>query len=230
MSEFDKEAEREKLRERFEREERDRESTQRMSELLLKGATMTNKHCDRCGDPVFRQNGQEFCPTCQGAGDDGSAEPVDEGSEAEGRTDDADRAERPAQTDVDDRADGSSQTDPVQSAPDRTATRTAPDDRSKVTDATSDRRPVRSVDRIAPTEESSHPPVPTSDSSVAESRDRPTDDAAAGTTTIADAEAALTEALVRFSRLGATADDPRRASEHLHAARDAAEALAALRK
>lgn len=65
MSEFDKEAEREKLRKKLEKEEQDREATQRMSELLLKGATMTNVHCDVCGDPIFRSDGQEFCPTCQ---------------------------------------------------------------------------------------------------------------------------------------------------------------------
>ncbi|MBV0925642.1 hypothetical protein KTS45_15660 [Halomicroarcula limicola] len=65
MSDFDKEAEREKLRERFEAEEEKREATEQMSELLLKGATMTNAHCSDCGDPVFRYDGQEFCPTCQ---------------------------------------------------------------------------------------------------------------------------------------------------------------------
>ncbi|MFB6154668.1 MAG: Sjogren's syndrome/scleroderma autoantigen 1 family protein, partial [Haloferacaceae archaeon] len=65
MSDFDAEAEREKLREKYERDREKREATQRMSELLLKGATMTNKHCDRCGDPIFRYQGQEFCPTCQ---------------------------------------------------------------------------------------------------------------------------------------------------------------------
>ncbi|WP_135303495.1 Sjogren's syndrome/scleroderma autoantigen 1 family protein [Haloarcula amylovorans] len=65
MSDFDKEAEREKLREKFEAEEEKREATEQMSELLLKGATMTNAHCSDCGDPVFRYDGQEFCPTCQ---------------------------------------------------------------------------------------------------------------------------------------------------------------------
>ncbi len=63
--EFDREAERERLRRQLEEEEEDRKATQQMSELLLKGATMTNKHCDQCGDPVFRYQGQEFCPTCQ---------------------------------------------------------------------------------------------------------------------------------------------------------------------
>ncbi|MDL5362941.1 Sjogren's syndrome/scleroderma autoantigen 1 family protein [Halalkalicoccus sp. NIPERK01] len=76
MSEFDKEAEREKLREKYANEQKDRESTQRMSDLLLQGATMTNKHCDRCGDPIFRYEGQEFCASCQAAGQaaDGAAD------------------------------------------------------------------------------------------------------------------------------------------------------------
>ena len=64
MSDFDKEAEREKLREQFAEDERERENTRRMSELLLKGATMTDTHCDTCGDPIFRWEGEEFCPTC----------------------------------------------------------------------------------------------------------------------------------------------------------------------
>ncbi|EMA05698.1 Sjogren's syndrome/scleroderma autoantigen 1 family protein [Haloferax denitrificans] len=68
MSDFDKEAERQRLREKYERDETKRRSTQRMSELLLKGATMTNKHCDNCGDPLFRYEGQVFCPTCQAEG------------------------------------------------------------------------------------------------------------------------------------------------------------------
>ncbi|MFB6166312.1 MAG: Sjogren's syndrome/scleroderma autoantigen 1 family protein [Haloarculaceae archaeon] len=65
MSDFDREAERERLREQYERDKQDREATERMSDLLLKGATMTNAHCGTCGDPIFRYEGQEFCPTCQ---------------------------------------------------------------------------------------------------------------------------------------------------------------------
>ena len=82
MSEdFDKEAERQRLREKYESNEEDREVTERMSELLLQGATMTNRHCDTCGSPLFRYQGQEFCPTCQmeaAAGDqDGRAVEAD---------------------------------------------------------------------------------------------------------------------------------------------------------
>jgi uncharacterized Zn finger protein (UPF0148 family) len=65
MSDFDREAEREKLREQFGEDEADREHSERLSELLLKGATMTNKHCTECGDPIFRHDGREFCPSCQ---------------------------------------------------------------------------------------------------------------------------------------------------------------------
>ena len=78
--EFDKEAEREKLREKY-GEADDREATRQMSELLLKGATMTNRHCDTCGDPVFRYDGQEFCPTCQGTGETAQDTPPETGVE-----------------------------------------------------------------------------------------------------------------------------------------------------
>ncbi|MXR20528.1 hypothetical protein GRX66_07880 [Halobacterium sp. PCN9] len=60
---FDEEAVRRELREKY--EDDDREETERMSELLLKGATMTNQHCDACGTPIFRYDGQAFCPNCQ---------------------------------------------------------------------------------------------------------------------------------------------------------------------
>lgn len=70
MSEnFDKEAERERLREKYESDSADREVTERMSQLLLQGATMTNKHCETCGSPIFRYQGQAFCPTCQAEAD-----------------------------------------------------------------------------------------------------------------------------------------------------------------
>ncbi|MFC7205105.1 Sjogren's syndrome/scleroderma autoantigen 1 family protein [Haloferax namakaokahaiae] len=83
MSDFDKEKERQRLREKYERDEQKRDSTQRMSELLLKGATMTNKHCPQCGDPLFRYNGQEFCPSCQAEGQQASAADADAASAAE---------------------------------------------------------------------------------------------------------------------------------------------------
>ncbi|TMT80204.1 hypothetical protein E2L06_18210, partial [Haloterrigena sp. H1] len=85
MSDFDKEAEREKLREKYERDKEERKATQRMSDLLLKGATMTNTHCGTCGDPLFQMDGTTFCPSCHGnpdavEGTDLEAQPADEQS------------------------------------------------------------------------------------------------------------------------------------------------------
>ncbi|CAM2900332.1 MULTISPECIES: Sjogren's syndrome/scleroderma autoantigen 1 family protein [Halobacterium] len=71
---FDKEAAREELREKYNADQQDREETARMSDLLLQGATMTNDHCDRCGTPLFRHDGETFCPTCQH--DDNDDEPT----------------------------------------------------------------------------------------------------------------------------------------------------------
>ncbi|EMA03712.1 Sjogren's syndrome/scleroderma autoantigen 1 (Autoantigen p27) [Haloarcula vallismortis] len=96
MSDFDKEAEREKLREKFEQEEDNRAATEQMSELLLKGATMTNAHCSECGDPIFRYDGQEFCPTCQKPVARNTQENGAESSDTdqqEGQADDGDQIE-----------------------------------------------------------------------------------------------------------------------------------------
>ena len=94
---FDKEAEREKLREKYGDEDEDRENTRRMSELLLQGATMTGKHCDNCGDPLFRHDGQEFCPTCQ---HEARAQVQAQNAEASERDQNAEPA-REAQSDAD---------------------------------------------------------------------------------------------------------------------------------
>jgi uncharacterized Zn finger protein (UPF0148 family) len=83
MSDFDKEAERERLREKYERDKAKREATERMSDLLLKGATMTNAHCGECGDPVFRHDGQEFCPSCQTVIGDAEEAETDASSQAD---------------------------------------------------------------------------------------------------------------------------------------------------
>ena len=81
MSDFDKEAEREKLRKKYERDKEEREATQRMSDLLLKGARMTNTHCTACGDPLFQQKGVTFCPTCHGSPEAVEGTPLEEGDE-----------------------------------------------------------------------------------------------------------------------------------------------------
>lgn len=82
MSDFDKEAEREKLREKYERDRQKREATEKMSELLLKGATMTNAHCSECGDPIFRYDDQEFCATCEKPVERGTSQNDESGGSA----------------------------------------------------------------------------------------------------------------------------------------------------
>ncbi|MFB6173762.1 MAG: Sjogren's syndrome/scleroderma autoantigen 1 family protein [Halobacteriales archaeon] len=126
---FDREAERERLREKFEAEEEDREATQRMSDLLLKGATMTNVHCDECGDPIFRYEGQEFCPTCQrtvgdaegaeGTDAEGAGEGAEVEVETEPRTDDGGNAE--PETAPTEPSEGSEDGPTAVERPDRTA-------------------------------------------------------------------------------------------------------------
>jgi uncharacterized Zn finger protein (UPF0148 family) len=111
MSDFDEEAERERLREKYEQDQQDRQATEKMSELLLQGATMTNAHCSDCGDPVFRYEGQEFCATCEKAIDrgDGAAEAdgdsEDGAAEADGDSEDGDAGVDGAAGERDDGAD-----------------------------------------------------------------------------------------------------------------------------
>lgn len=197
---FDKEAERRKLEEKYGDEADQREDTQRMSELLLQGATMTNRHCDTCGSPIFRQNGQEFCPTCSAAGN-GSAG-------AEGHQS-PDPSNRPAASD-NPRAGGTQ--------------RTAGTDGSA---ASNDE--VHRNSQSAPS--ASGPDTQDRTQSAAPSDDDPrsspaTVDAGAD---LGEARRTLIQALDSHATAGATADDPRRARDHLAAAREAAEALAALR-
>lgn len=33
--------------------------------LMLSGAKMLDKHCPKCGSPLFEKNGRVFCPVCE---------------------------------------------------------------------------------------------------------------------------------------------------------------------
>jgi uncharacterized Zn finger protein (UPF0148 family) len=223
MSGFDKEAERERLREKYERDQEKRAATQRMSELLLKGATMTNSHCDACGDPIFRHDGQAFCPTCQtpgGAGkasdSDSDATAPDDAAEAGSQADTASAStaapSTPASTD-DTAADGSAAPDADADA-DAPAGRDADDSRRAPSSVDGEGTPVRTTDAPVrdPTGGTSDVPSP-----------RSSDAGDLGT-----ARESLSRTLVRYARAAEDADDPRRATELLEAAREAAETLAAL--
>ncbi|MFC7213633.1 Sjogren's syndrome/scleroderma autoantigen 1 family protein [Saliphagus sp. GCM10025334] len=245
MSDFDKEAEREKLRKKYERDEADREATQRMSDLLLKGATMTNTHCDVCGDPLFRYQGTTFCPSCHGGPegveasvDDGASDAsrtTETGSTAETRADDRPSSEVPAgETEAaNDPEHAASST----SAGDADADRSAATPETRATSSTVNEEPEHGIPRETPethgtadapdtprTAERSRAPstVPSSGSSSGSGVDV-SSDLEAGTD-------ALVTALERFSRAAAEADDPRYAKACLEAAHEAAETLATLRK
>jgi len=239
MSEFDKEAERERLREKYERDQEDREAAQQMSDLLLKGATMTNAHCGECGSPIFRQNGQEFCPTC-GARAEEEAEATGDGTEATGTEaatagDEAGGAQQsdarqPAQS-VDAQQPDARPTD-GQSAADRSGAESPGGRRSDAADRTADATGRGGADAGrggAPARQPEGRDASAPDRSAGGAEVPAAGDAAAPADAGGDAAAALQRALLRHARAADTAD-PRIARDHLAAAREAAEALAALRQ
>ncbi|QLD89706.1 hypothetical protein HWV07_11985 [Natronomonas salina] len=233
MSEdFDREAEREKLREKYERDQAKREATEQMSELLLQGATMTNQHCPECHSPVFRYEGTEFCPTCQRevteegelAGEEGAEAPTGEGTPADAATNGeaAEAVEQdqepvsgtpdPADLTPDEEAsaDGSDAgpTDAEQSSPSR-------EDRPAETRpaTTGERRPAR-VDPPARREE----PRGGRETTAAEGGD------------LGEAEAALVREITSLTRRAEDTRDVGRKRDLFAAAREAAETLRELRR
>ena len=213
MSDFDKEAEREKLRERFAEDEEKRETTEQMSELLLQGATMTNSHCDTCGNPLFRYDGQTFCSTCQRAEND------ETNSETSATTGDAPAAG--GTTEAETEAAGDSRQIPVDdpheeaaAEPDRAA---EPEPR----EATTAERP-----EPMPTDDRRAPPSQTRDDATNPSADRRSTES---TDDLAATEASLSRTLHRLASAAENIDDLGRAREHLAATREAAEALEAVR-
>ncbi|TQQ80670.1 Sjogren's syndrome/scleroderma autoantigen 1 family protein [Halonotius roseus] len=200
MSDFDKEAEREKLRKKYADDEAKRANTKRMSELLLKGATMTNQHCDECGDPLFSHDGQTFCPTCQA----GTQQPADAQQQADTQqpmdTQQANGAQQPAN------AAQSPATEPESSA-------TQPQSTPTDTPATNGH----------PGASDGRPPEPTQ-----QSTQQSTSQSSPPTEGLTTARQSLIGTITRFSQQAAKTDDPRRAKELLAAAREAAETLRAL--
>ena len=216
--EFDKEAEREKLEEKYERDKQKRQATEQMSELLLQGATMTNAHCSECGDPIFRYEEQEFCPTCE--------KPVDRGTGS-------------------DEDDESEDSDSIQvTTPSNDAHVSFGQGEEGEQPAENGRTPDQSANEDAPQQPqqtANRQPEPPQQTQQAGTHNQPTQSAQSpanpqpspqtgGEASVAPARDALIQTLTRFSQQAAAADDPARAQEHLAAAREAAEALAALRQ
>jgi uncharacterized Zn finger protein (UPF0148 family) len=232
MSDFDKEAEREKLRKKFADDEEKRASTQRMSELLLKGATMTNRHCDDCGDPIFRQDGREFCPTCHTV----DAADVEQETESTADAESAAEARTVPNTETDMDADATPNQDasPEMGAAADTqfgvgaepiGDRKTTGHEGSVEDLTT---PLRNESASVPKSKAGEngtdraAQIDRSPATTAGSDDLAESDA------IADARESLTRTLSRFARAAEQTDDPRRARDHLRAAREAAETLSAL--
>ncbi|SDX74334.1 Sjogren's syndrome/scleroderma autoantigen 1 family protein [Halobellus clavatus] len=227
MSDFDEEAERRRLREKYEKDEERRKETQQMSELLLKGATMTNQHCGECGSPIFRYDGQEFCPSCQRVtGGEAAQQGAAGGSEADtGET--ADRAQQAANP------TGSAGPSPKETAAESIDVGPVADERAGRPSAGRSGASSDGVDRGA----GIHQRDTNSGSSDGErnpqraANARSTDASRGVGSASAESETARTallNALEQHADAAAAADDPRRAKDHLSAAREAAEALAAL--
>jgi hypothetical protein len=257
MSDFDKEAERERLREKYEREQEKRKSTEQMSELLLKGATMTNAHCNECGDPIFRYDGEEFCPTCQevvGSADE-AADDEEAGDAAADGAADAEKGDvagasgtGPTESGADagtDDGDAAGAGSTAGSADGTTAdTGAVTEGRSTQTDANGADVPSaddgsdtpRRVDsapeqRQSTRTEATRPPEPApareATPDPARSPQSPEPSGEVGDE-LGAARQSLTRTLLTQARQAERCDDPRRAKDHLAAAREAAEALSAL--
>ncbi|ARS91748.1 Sjogren's syndrome/scleroderma autoantigen 1 family protein [Natrarchaeobaculum aegyptiacum] len=235
---IDKEALREELREKYERDERERESTRRMSDLLLKGATMTNAHCGTCGDPLFTQNGTTFCPSCHGGPEgvdgpdlegesDATTAGTDEPAAGTDRSETGASHDRPAETERMASGDEGVDTSSTPASPSETA-----DSGSVATGSTDDDAELTlGTDRIASgTHRSADSSTPDRDP-TGRTPDRRVDDRppARPDDTLASARANLERALEKFAAEAAAADDPRYARDCLAAAREAGEALETVR-
>lgn len=70
------------------------DDTEIMSQYLQRGATMLGDHCDDCGNPLFRVQGDELCVVCRSRDDDagdrrGAAETAGDGEGGGGDRGDA---------------------------------------------------------------------------------------------------------------------------------------------
>ncbi|WP_135823590.1 Sjogren's syndrome/scleroderma autoantigen 1 family protein [Halorussus ruber] len=254
---FDKEAEREKLREKYGDDEEDRENTRRMSELLLQGATMTGKHCDNCGDPIFRYDGQEFCPTCQheareqAQGQSGEAQSQPDAAqsqpaEAEGQSVEAEGqsvepADREVETPLDAASESETDDEPrveindvrvADKHADRSSVRRPPsqtDDRHESSADDSRRRVQVRPDQQGRSRRHDHTHDHNHVSSDRRGRDAGKDTRNVGDSSdLGPAREALVRKLTDLARTAEETDDVARSRELLAATREAAEALAAL--
>jgi uncharacterized Zn finger protein (UPF0148 family) len=224
MSDFDKEAERQRLREKYEKDTERREETQRMSELLLQGATMTNSHCNECGTPIFRYQGTEFCPNCQHKQASAAAEQADAAAAkvAEGQAE-ANGATTQQAT-ADGRADAEGTNGSAAAAPD--ATGAAPSSAEAESPQAASQSGTGAPAPLS-TEGQTSEPTPERETATADATPQPATADATGAS-MGAARESLLDAVTHHARRATATDEPRRAKQHLEAAREAAEALDAL--
>ena len=241
---FDREAEREKLREKYERDRAKREASERMSELLLQGATMTNRHCPECHSPVFSYEGTEFCPTCQrevteegelageaGAGSDDDGTAVDDDAAAAGGA--AANGET-AGVDADGRATGASTagsgTEPDAAEEPTVAEEPSVDDGPAAGEATTDDRgETRRAERRQPPEETRPAPTPERRPARVDPPVR-REERGGERRGLDDAEAALVREITNLTRRAEETRDVGRKRDFFAAAREAAETLETVRR
>jgi uncharacterized Zn finger protein (UPF0148 family) len=222
MSDFDKEAEREKLRKQFEEDKTKRENTERMSELLLQGATMTNSHCDTCGDPIFRYEGQEFCPSCQvQVADDGETTQATTEQQQTQQSPDTASSSQPetassSQSDATNIEIGS---EGSESAEANASGATAVDPESR------DESPAPS--KSSESEPRSEPKPETEPQPESLVRSEPSSQSL---TDLSEARQSLVRTVTRFAKQAETADDLEHVRKFLATTEDAAEALEALKR
>lgn len=215
--EFDKEAEREKLRKKFAEDEEKRSDTQRMSELLLQGATMTNNHCDNCGDPLFRDNGQTFCPTCQSAGGDAAAQPQAQDGQSPG-ADHQQRGQEPAQSNP----AANEQQQPGNAA----GTQAGSQAGAAAEHSAQLPENAEVIAQAGDQHAGQQPPADRGNTQAPEQRG--TAKPPEGGTVAGEPAAELRRAVTETARKASAATDPRTARAWLEASKEAAEALAAL--
>jgi uncharacterized Zn finger protein (UPF0148 family) len=193
---------------------------------------MTGKHCDTCGDPIFRYDGTEFCPTCQ-------HETGEVSDDAAGASDDAtaDDPETAAETEIEVETGAESESEQAQN-PSTGDPAKEPTPRSPPSQSTSAGQPTPS-NRSNPSNpqnqssQSSQSGQPNRASQPTHSNQSGRRDSGSTATRpadgdLAEARSALVRKLTRLAHEAEQTEDVARARNLLSATREAAEALAAL--
>jgi uncharacterized Zn finger protein (UPF0148 family) len=234
MSDFDREEERRKLEEQFGEEAEDRERTERLSDLLLKGATMTDIHCPECGDPIFQHEGRQFCPSCQREVAGGEGEQATAGqAAAQDPLADAGNAPDPStdghEVEVETPSPDESEQDSGPAAEVEPAEATEPGTQSATPDQPEPGQSEPPQPDPSPAPDTTPPSGGSQPSGGARSSTTPQVPTGGDGSGLMPARQHLTRTVNRLAQQAAAEEDPGRKREFLAATREAAEALSAVR-